>query len=46
MKALLLATLALAGRIGAQVYDFSAATAQLQSNLDVYGGRVVVIVEQ
>ena len=46
MKALLLATLALAGRLGAQAYDFSAATAQLQSNLDVYGGRVVVIVEQ
>ena len=29
-----------------QAYDFSAATAQLQSNLGVYGSRVVVIVEQ
>ncbi len=46
MKALLLATFALGGHLGAQTYDFSAATAQLQSNLDVYGGRVVVIVEQ
>ncbi len=44
MKALLL--FALVGRLVAQSYDFSAATAQLQSNLDVYGSRVVVIVEQ
>jgi CubicO group peptidase (beta-lactamase class C family) len=33
-------------RLMAQGYDFSAATSQLESNLGVYGNRVVVIVEQ
>ena len=29
-----------------QTYDFSAATAQLANNLNLYGNRVVVIVAQ
>lgn len=33
-------------RLAAQTYDFSAVTAQLQTNLSAYGGRVVAIVEQ
>lgn len=46
MKVLIFAILALIGPLKAHPYDFSAATAQMQSNLNVYGSRVVVIVEQ
>ena len=46
MKSFLLFTLALASRLLAQTYDFAAVTAQFQANLDVYGGRVIAIVEQ
>ena len=46
MKRVLAFLLISATRMVGQAYDFSAATAQLQSNLGVYGSRVVVIVEQ
>jgi CubicO group peptidase (beta-lactamase class C family) len=43
---LLVIALSLSPRATAQNYDFSAATAQLQNNLNLYGGRVLAIVEQ
>lgn len=46
LHGVLLIALSLAMRAGAQTYDFSAVTAQLTNNLSIYGGRVVVIVEQ
>jgi len=46
MKILPPVILALCGCLQAQSYDFAAATAQLQSNLNVYGNRVVVVVDQ
>ncbi len=38
--------IATAGIVSAQTYDFSAATAQFQNNLSLYGGRVIAIIEQ
>lgn len=41
-----LTLMAAAGHASAQTYDFSAATLQLQNNLELYGNRVIAIVEQ
>lgn len=41
-----LTLMAAAGHTSAQTYDFSAATAQLQNNLELYGNRVIAIIEQ
>ena len=46
---LLLAANAVLGSAGpgaAQTYDFTAATAQIQDNLNLYGSRVIAIIEQ
>lgn len=45
MKFIVLFSLAITSHLGAQTYDFSAATTQIQSNLGIYGNRVVAIIE-
>lgn len=46
MKTSIISLLVLSARIVGQTYDFSAAEAQFQSNLGLYNGRVLAIVEQ
>lgn len=46
LVALTLSLISAVGLVRAQTYDFSAATAQLQDNLSLYGNRVIAIIEQ